>query len=241
MTAQKTIIAPSCKALVLLSGGQDSTTCLFWAKANFDEVHALTLCYGQRHVAEVKAAMDISALAGVASHRIVDVPVLGDSGSALTSHEKELTGAGGYHDEHAVGGLPSSFVPGRNMVFLALAGAHAQALGIKNIVTGVCQTDYSGYPDCRETFIEAMQDAINLGAPTELRGLRIHTPLMRDTKADTVRMMQTLALKFPHAWEALALSVTCYHGYRPGCGTCPSCALRVKGFAEASIIDPARA
>lgn len=232
------------KALVLLSGGQDSTTCLYWAKTpmgkelrdggGFDEIHALTLAYGQRHAAEIGAAAHIAIKAGVASHEVVQVPVLAASGSALVDTSKELTADGGYADAHAPGGLPSSFVPGRNLVFLALAAAKAAALGCEAIVTGVCQTDYSGYPDCRQEFIDAMEHAVNFALPSGMPHLAILTPLMNLTKAETVNM----AAAFPGCWDALALSTTCYHGRRPGCGECPACTLRAKGFAEAGFQDP---
>lgn len=223
------------KALVLLSGGQDSATCLYWAKARYDEVHALTLVYGQRHIAEVGAAAHIAVKAGCETHEVVEVPVLAKSGSALVDSSKELTWDGGVVDAQMPQGLPSSFVPGRNLVFLALAAARAGALGCCAVVTGVCQTDYSGYPDCRAEFVDAMLGAVNLAMPSSLRPIAIETPLMHLTKAQTVELARTL----PGCWEALALSTTCYHGRRPGCGECPACVLRAKGFAEAGHPDPA--
>jgi 7-cyano-7-deazaguanine synthase len=246
---------PITDVLVLLSGGQDSTTCLFWAKDAYPDarIHALTVFYGQRHDTEVYAAVHIAKVAGCASHRIVDLSgALGSSDSALLTRNSDATlrGDGGIPDAAMPQGLPTSFVPGRNLVFLAVAGAHAGAIGASVIVTGVCQTDYSGYPDCRRDFIDAMSGAINEAMPSSLRPIMVEAPLMRMTKAETVVLMVSFAHKEvahrvkPVAWEdsipwrALGHSVTCYHGKRPGCGTCPACALRVKGFSEAGVIDP---
>lgn len=222
------------KALVLLSGGQDSTTCLYWAKAHFDEVAALSIYYGQRHKTELEAAREIAGLAKVA-HYEIDIPalqLLGDS--ALVDDRKELAGSGGLVDKEMPQGLPTSFVPGRNLLFLATAAACAVKLGAKHIVTGVCQTDYSGYPDCRQEFISAMEVAVTRAMPTSVGPLYIDTPLMFLTKAETV----VLANDLEGCWDALARSITCYHGKRPGCGTCPACELRMRGFADAGMLDP---
>lgn len=222
------------RAIVLLSGGQDSTTCLFWAKQNYDEVIAVSIFYGQRHKAELEAAKKIVLLAGV-SHRTLELPalkLLGDS--ALVDKDQELTAAGGRPDREMPQGLPTSFVPGRNLLFLATAAAVAVKEGAKDIVTGVCQTDFSGYPDCRREFIDALEKAITLAMPSSAGPLRIVTPLMFLSKAETVKLAMRL-----HCLGALSYSVTCYHGKRPGCGTCPACELRAKGFAEAGVSDPA--
>lgn len=265
------------KAVVLLSGGQDSTTSLFWAKhfgrgmgkPIFDEVHALTLLYGQRHAIEVKAAAEIATLARVTSHRVMTLPVLG--GSALTDTTKQISGEGGMVDHAMPQGLPTSFVPGRNLVFLSVAAAYAASIGAETIVTGVCQTDYSGYPDCRQDFIDAMVKAIGEAMPSSL-DIKIRTPLMKMTKAETVEMLKGIAVEtarlegiqreadariaankgvaysiIPEAkwdqmpeWQALGKSITCYNGLWPGCGTCPACELRAKGFAEVDVKDPSR-
>lgn len=245
--------------LVLLSGGQDSTTCLAWARDTYPNarLHALTAFYAQRHETEVVAAADIAQILGCASHNVVDLSgALGRSNSAmLAKSTTELAADGGIVDSAMPQGLPTSFLPGRNLVFLAVAGAHAAAVGAQVIVTGVCQTDYSGYPDCREAFIDAMEDAINESLPTALRPITIEAPLMPLTKAETVVLMVGLAEHEarreyqgehvpPSAWQrmpvwrALGTSVTCYFGKRPGCGTCPACVLRAKGFEEAGVIDP---
>lgn len=223
------------KAIVLLSGGQDSTTGLYWAKQNFDEVVAVSIFYGQRHKAELEAAAAIAAKAGV-PQRVIEIPALGGLGnSALVDTSKPLTFEGGIPDAAMPQGLPSSFVPGRNALLLTLAGAVAVKEGAKDIVTGVCQTDYSGYPDCRREFIDAMEAMLAQAMPSSSGPFRIATPLMHMTKAETVRLAQRL----PGCWEALAVSLTCYEGKRPGCGKCASCDLRAKGFAEAGLNDPA--
>lgn len=221
------------KAIVLLSGGQDSTTCLGWAKQRFDCI-ALSLNYGQKHVSELEAAMLIAAHFDVP--RIVEeFPVLSSIGGSALVGDGALKLDGGYGDREAPNGLPTSFVPGRNLLFLGLAGALAVKHGAKHIVTGVCQTDYSGYPDCRAEFINAMATAINEAMPSESGPLWIHAPLMNLTKAETVQM----AHDTPGTWEALKHSITCYNGLHGGCGECGACDLRQKGFAEAGLSDPA--
>lgn len=251
------------KTVVLLSGGQDSATSLFWAKHRLlgaGELHALSMFYGQRHQAELEAAKTIAELAGCASHEVWQVDALMGGPSALTDMSRDIAAEGGMPDKAMPQGLPSTFVPGRNLVFLALAAAYAGRIGASFIVTGVCQTDYSGYPDCRLDFVHAMQNAIAQawpqipGAPLAQSCPMIRVPLMRLTKCETVRLMVDLAsIEFganeafwtdtgpfrTKAWEALAHSITCYRGERPGCGTCPACDLRAKGFAEAGIKDPA--
>lgn len=210
------------KALCLLSGGQDSTTCLYWALKHFGAVEAVSFDYGQRHRIELDAAKEICAHAGV-PHTIIPINSLQALGqSALVDSSQEIV----VPEE----GLPTTFVPGRNIIFLTLAAALAYQKGIRHLVTGVCQTDYSGYPDCRDEAISAIQLAISLGMA---RQFYIHTPLMWLTKAETVKLAQEVG-----ALEALALSVTCYRGQRPPCGTCPACQLRSKGFREAGIEDP---
>ncbi len=228
------------RAILLLSGGQDSTTCLGWAfkqreQGAWDEVIALSLFYGQRHASELEAAKKIAKRFEV-QHIVENIPVLGAiGGSALVDASKAIEGSGGYGDHAMPQGLPTSFVPGRNLLFLVLAAAYAVKVGAKDIITGVCQTDYSGYPDCREEFVKAANGAINLAMPSEAGPFTIHTPLMHLTKGQTVKL--ALSLGGP-TWGALGDSVTCYHGQHPGCGRCPACELRVMGFADAGMPDP---
>lgn len=226
------------RAVVLLSGGQDSVTCLWWAKVMFPEVLAVSFDYGQRHAAELEAAREIAREAGVLEHYVCEAPVLRSlgAGSALIDASKELAGAGGIPDAQMPQGLPTSFVPGRNLFFLTVAGMFAAARGARDVVTGVCQTDYSGYPDCRESFVKAMAEAVTQAMPSSVGPIRIHTPLMHLTKAETVLLAKRLG---EGAWKALGKSVTCYEGKRPGCGACPSCTLRQTGFRVAGEQDPA--
>lgn len=225
------------KAAVLLSGGQDSTTCLYWALDLYkpDELVAVSVHYGQRHVTELAAASEIARGAGV-RHVVLPLPALGFIGdSALLNKTLPLDAAGGRPDAQAPDGLPTSFVPGRNLLFLALAAAVACKEGARDIITGVCEADYSGYPDCRREFVDAMERTLNLAMPSSAGPFRVHTPLMHLSKLETVR----LAERLPGCLKALARSVTCYHGKRPGCGECPACVLRAKGFALANLTDPA--
>lgn len=215
------------KALVLLSGGQDSTTCLYWAIDRFgrDNVATLSFDYGQRHRIELDCAAAIAEQAGV-DHRCLPIDTFAAlGGDALTDSEIAVATA---TDERT--GLPNTFVPGRNLVFLTYAAALAWRLGIGHLVTGVAQTDYSGYPDCREDTIAALQQALRLGMESDIE---IHAPLMHLSKKQTVELARDLG-----GLEAMALTHTCYNGKRPPCGECPACVLRAKGFAEAGIEDP---
>jgi 7-cyano-7-deazaguanine synthase len=245
------------KALVVLSGGQDSTTCLYWALENFDEVHAITFDYGQRHVREIEAARKIAEMAGVASHEVLELAAFewipadtsGPGRGIPKRHDsKILKGtsplvSGNTLEQYAnynvlPGGLEKTFVPMRNQMFLTIAANRAYVLGITDLVTGVCEEDYGGYPDCRQTFIDSLQEAMNLGTFTGEDGalgpLKIHTPLMRLTKKATVE----LALELGGCYGALAYSHTSYDGAYPPTGKDHATLLRAKGFAEAGIPDP---
>lgn len=211
------------KALVAFSGGQDSTTCLAYALKNFDEVHALTFDYGQRHKIEIEQAKKIAELLNI-PHEIIEIDIFSKlNKNALTHPAVEITPG-------QSGRLPSTFVPGRNLIFLSLAAIKAYQFGITDLIAGVCQTDYSGYPDCRNSFIKSLERSVSLALDKEFQ---IHTPLMWLTKAQTVKLIQELGYL-----ELLHDSHTCYRGLRPACGTCPACALRLKGFKEAGIMDP---
>lgn len=224
------------KALVILSGGQDSTTCLYWAKERFDEVHAITFDYGQRHQRELQAAATVAQLAGVASHETLEVGPILQGTSPLTNPNEELEQ---YADHTSLpGGLEKTFVPMRNQLFITLAANHAYVRGITNLVTGVCQEDFGGYPDCRNVFIKALELACNLGTFTGEDGavgnLQIHTPLMFLTKAESVH----LAMQLEDCMEALAYSHTAYDGAYPPVGHDHATLLRAKGFEEAGVPDP---
>ncbi len=224
------------KVVVLFSGGQDSTTALYNELAQGSEVTAVSVLYGQRHAAELGAAQQIARLAGV-EHVVLDVAALHQlADSALVTSDKPI-GNGGRPDTEMPEGLPTSFVPGRNALLLTLAASVAVKVGAKIIVSGVCQTDYSGYPDCRREFVDALEAALTLAMPSSCGPLVLRTPLMHMTKAETVKLARAL----PGCWDSLALTVTCYEGKRPGCGACPACVLRARGFAEVGETDPATA
>jgi 7-cyano-7-deazaguanine synthase len=219
------------KALVVLSGGQDSATCAAWAHDWFrDGFMCLSFDYGQRHRKELDAAKRIANLFG-APHEIVKMPVLaGNPASGLTNPDLDV------NEIDANTQLPKSFLPGRNLVFLTAAASYALSRGMRDVVTGVCETDYSGYPDCRRDTILALERAIQLGTHP-LPELSFHTPLMHLSKAETVHLATTLT----KGWQALAMSWTCYQGGDRPCGTCPACVLRAAGFKEAGMDDPALA
>jgi len=235
------------RALVVLSGGADSTICLFWAKQYFKEVHALTFNYGQRHIVELQSAMVLASMAGLKSHEILDVGPILKSTSPLVDRSRLVT------EYNSVAGLPGgledTFIPGRNILFLTLAANRAYVLtgadgrselGATALVTGLCQEDSGGYPDCRLEFVEEMIQALSLGlygAPFDAKNKvasDILTPLMNLTKAQSI----VLATSIPGAMKALAYSHTCYNGRVPPCGRCHACLLRARGFAEAGVEDP---
>lgn len=215
------------QALVVLSGGQDSTTCLYWAIDRFGpaNVSSITFDYGQKHRIELQCAQDVAAAVGVPNVRLPIDTFAALGGDALTDTAIAVSDA-----TDATTELPLTFVAGRNLVFLTFAAAYAYRHGARHLVTGVAQTDYSGYPDCREETIAALQKAISLGMDREFT---IHTPLMHLSKRETVELAVRLG-----ALGAMALTHTCYIGRRPPCGECQACRLRARGFAEAGVPDP---
>jgi len=234
--------------LTVFSGGQDSTTCLHWALANFKSVEAIFFDYGQRHVSEKQAAETIAARLQVPL-RVFRLDFFSEmGGNALIDPSLSIQA----ETETEAGSLPNTFVPGRNLIFLTYAASYAYTRGIRDLVTGVCQTDYSGYPDCRDATMRSLETALSLGlgwslpaepgAPDRSTGgaaeiperkLSLHTPLMFKSKAESVRWAVELG-----AMDSLAFSHTCYEGAFPPCGKCPACLLRQKGFAEAGLPDP---
>ena len=226
------------KALVILSGGQDSTTCLFWAKRQFDEVHAITFDYGQLHSIEIDSAVTVAAMANVASHEIVKVPNCLISTSPLTTGEGLERYESFQQMEEVIGNRrEATFVPMRNALFLTIAANRAEALGIPNLVTGVCQMDNANYDDCRATFIDATTEYINYALGHDHRGtqpIRIHTPLMTLSKAETVQLANT----WQDCMDALAYSHTSYDGKYPPTDMNHANVLRAQGFLEANLPDP---
>ncbi|MEA3321874.1 MAG: 7-cyano-7-deazaguanine synthase QueC [Bacillota bacterium] len=206
------------KAMVVFSGGQDSTTCLIWAMKEFDEVEAVTFHYGQRHELEIDCAKNIAKELGV-KHRILDMSLLGQlTLNALTRNDIEI--------EEKEGELPSTFVDGRNLLFLSFAAVAAKQIGARHIVTGVCETDFSGYPDCRDVFIKSMNVTLNLSMDYPFV---IHTPLMWLNKEETWKLADDLeSLDFVRT-----KTLTCYNGViAEGCGECPACKLRKRGLDD---------
>ncbi len=222
------------KAVVLLSGGLDSTTTLAIAKSQGFDVHALTFQYGQRHQIEVESARRVAARYQVTRHVIVPIDLRQLGGSALTSDvpvpkDRPL--------EEMSQGIPITYVPARNTIFLAFALAWAEVLEASDIFLGVNALDYSGYPDCRPEYIEAFARMANLATKAGVEGrqrLTIHTPLIHLTKADIIRRGLALGVDY-------SLTVSCYDPALDGkaCGRCDACLLRQKGFAEAGVVDPA--
>lgn len=213
------------RALVVLSGGQDSTTCLYWALNRFRSVSSITFDYGQRHRIEIDSARRVAEFAGVENVCLPIDTFAALGGDALTDGSVDVPDG-----VESGPTLPVTFVPGRNLIFLTFAAAWAWRRDIGHLVTGVAQTDYSGYPDCREATIEAIAHAIRLGMESTVR---IHTPLMYRSKKETVELAAELG-----ALDAMALTHSCYQGQRPPCGRCAACELRAKGFAEAGVPDP---
>ncbi len=217
------------RAIVLLSGGQDSTLALYWALHQFDwsreEVLTLSFDYGQRHDRELESGRQIAEFAKV-DRVVLDLkhlfPQLGPS--ALTGGKE--VGDPQHHN------LPASFVPGRNIFFLTAAAAYGYHRNIRNFVVGVSELDYSGYPDCRANTLDALQNALQYGLDTQVR---IHRPWLHLSKAEALRMARE---HFPEALKALKFSHTCYRGASPPCGTCDACLIRARSFEEARIPDP---
>ena len=221
--------ASSKPAVCLLSGGLDSATCLAVARSEGYRCYALSFDYGQRHRIELQAAARVAASLGAAEHRVVSVDLRAFGGSALTADiAVPKTGLGE--------GIPVTYVPARNTVFLSFALAWAEVLSSSNVFIGVNAIDYSGYPDCRPEFIAAFENMANLATKTGVEGrtnLKIHTPLIQLSKCEIIKLGAKLGADF-------ALTHSCYDPDAQGrsCGLCDSCRLRLKGFAEAGFKDP---
>ena len=217
---QQPLAVPS-KAVVVFSGGQDSTTCLIQALAQYDEVHAITFNYGQRHSQEIAVAQTIAAELGVTAHKVLDLALLNEL--AISSLTRDAIPVSTQLQEN---GLPNTFVPGRNILFLTLAAVYAYQVGAEVVITGVCETDFSGYPDCRDEFVKALNRALCLGLE---KPLRLVTPLMWLNKAQT----WALADRHGRLDYVRERTLTCYNGVvGDGCGSCPACLLRQRGLAE---------
>ena len=224
---------PSRKAVVLLSGGLDSTTVLAIAKSEGYEPHAMSFRYGQRHVVELQSAQLIAARMGVRKHVIVDIDLRQFGASALTA---DIPVPKGHKADAMPAGIPVTYVPARNTVFLSFALAWAETLGSQDIFMGVNALDYSGYPDCRPEYIAAYERMANLATRAGVEGsqrLQIHTPLIAMTKAQIIARGLELGVDY-------SLTTSCYDPGLDGqpCGACDSCVLRAKGFSESGVTDP---
>jgi 7-cyano-7-deazaguanine synthase len=224
---------PSAPAVLLLSGGLDSTTMLAYAiEAGFD-VHAITFRYGQRHAAEIEVARRVAKHYGVRDHVVVDIDLRTFGGSALTS---DIAVPKDRADSDIAHGIPITYVPARNTIFLSFCLAWSEVLGASDIFIGVNALDYSGYPDCRPEYVEAFQRMANLATRGGVEGttpVRIQTPLLRLTKREIVQLGLSLGVDY-------SITLSCYDPTADGlaCGHCDSCQLRRKGFAEAGVADP---
>ncbi|MDC1106656.1 7-cyano-7-deazaguanine synthase QueC [Prolixibacteraceae bacterium] len=218
------------KAIVLLSGGLDSAVALWLAKSLGYEVYALSFSYGQRHSIELEKAKLLVESAGVAGHRIVDLNMGQWGGSSLTDMSMKVE-EGDVNKEE----IPQTYVPARNMVFLSLAASMGEAIKAYDIFIGVSEVDYSGYVDCRQSFIDAMENAINMGtvaAVEEGNKFKVHAPFVDKTKVDEILLGMDLGVDFVNTWS-------CYKGEGTPCGTCDSCKLRSEAFRKAGFEDPA--
>jgi 7-cyano-7-deazaguanine synthase len=225
----------SLPAVVLLSGGLDSAVALASARADGFRCHALTIAYGQRHAVELDAAHHVAAAAGAVEHRVFSLDLRAFGGSALTA---DLEVPRDRSDEEMSSGIPITYVPARNTVFLSLALAWAETLGAFDLYIGVNAVDYSGYPDCRPEFVHAFENLANVAtkAGVENRGrFKIHTPLILLSKAEIIRLGATLGVDF-------GLTHSCYDPAPDGaaCGRCDSCRIRRDGFRAAGVADPTR-
>lgn len=220
------------KSLVILSGGQDSAICAAIASQLFDEVHAVTFNYGQRHAIEIESAIAVARKLNLSSHEIIDMGAILKGTSPLISDNKL-----GQYDgpQDLPGGVEPTFVPMRNLLFLTIAANRAVVHGIQDMFTGVCEADFGGYPDCRATFVKSAEQTIREGIDSALR-FTIHAPLMHVTKAESVLIGQrVLGARFD---EVMELTHTCYAGIKGGCGKCHACIIRDRGFTEAGVDDP---
>lgn len=217
------------KAVVLLSGGLDSTTALYLAKSQGFEVYTMCFDYGQKHNKEFLSAEKIAQKAGVVKHVLVKTNMSAWGGSALTDDSIAVP-EGDINRE----GIPVTYVPARNMIFLSYAASFAEVVGAQDIFIGVSQVDYSGYVDCRQEFIESMEAAINLGtvcAVEEGKKIKIHAPFMYLTKTQEIELGTKLGVDYSDTWS-------CYRGQEIACGECDSCLLRIKAFKDAGREDP---
>lgn len=228
-------------AVVLLSGGLDSVTCLYWAKDRYAKVTAVSFNYGQRHNSELLAAKNIAKQAGV-DHKIIDIDIAQLGGSSLTDHDMTVPDGDAdkfptHTDNIDNDAIPNTYVPARNTIFLSYALAVAEVTEANHIVIGVSSVDYSGYPDCRPEYINAFEVMANLATKAGVTGHKLHiqTPLQQLSKAQTIQLGNSLGVDYSQ-------TISCYKADSEGraCGICDSCTLRKRGFSDAGLADPTR-
>lgn len=216
------------KAVVLLSGGLDSSVAIHLAKSEGFEVYALSFDYGQSHSKELQCAKMVAKKVGAIEHKVVSLRLDLWGGSSLTDENQNIENGDINRTD-----IPNTYVPARNMVFLSVAASYAEAIGAQDIFIGVSEVDYSGYVDCRKEFIDAMENAINKGtvaAVEENKKFHIHTPFINMKKSEEVKLGEKLKVDWSHTWS-------CYRGGEKPCGTCDSCLLRARAFKEANVVD----
>lgn len=216
------------KAVVLLSGGLDSSVAIHLAKSEGFEVYALSFDYGQKHNKELECAKATTKKVGAIEHNIVSLSLNLWGGSSLTDNKLAVEDGDITRTD-----IPQTYVPARNMVFLSVAASYAEAIGAQNIYIGVSEVDYSGYVDCREEFIQSMENTINMGtvmAVEEGKKIKIHAPFIYKTKAEEIKIGESLKVDWSLTWS-------CYRGTAKPCGKCDSCLLRAKAFNDAGVID----
>lgn len=219
------------KAVILLSGGLDSSTVLYQAKADGCDCYALSFDYQQRHRRELEAARAIASSAGVVEHQVVSFDLRSWGGSALTDTKIELPSDRSVAE--MAQNIPVTYVPARNTIFLSFALAYAEAISAERVYIGVNALDYSGYPDCRPDYIQAMQEVFQLGTKQGREGepIKIVAPLIKLKKTEIIQLGNTLGVPWEKTWS-------CYAGEEVACGVCDSCRLRLAAFAELGLIDP---
>lgn len=223
------------RCLVILSGGQDSTTCAAIAASNFKKVHAVTFNYGQKHSIEIQSAIEVAKILQLESHEIIDLGEGILKGSSPLINERTHLGLYASAEE-LPDGIEPTFVYGRNILFLTVAANRAAVLGVKDLYVGLCQADFAGYPDCRQVFVDRMSAALGEGIYGNGNAFKIHVPLMDLTKSESVILAKQLLKE--NFDRVMARTHTCYAGVKGGCGKCHACLLRDRGFQQAGIADP---
>ena len=224
------------KGLIVLSGGQDSTTAALIAKKECNELHGVTFDYGQKHRIEIKSAKKIAKLLKFKTHEIIKIPYILKSTSPLVNKKNKVER---YNPANEIPkGIEPTFVPSRNILFLTIASNRAVLHKCKIIYAGVCEEDYGGYPDCRKIFIDSMENSLSLGISGSKKYIKIKTPLMKLTKKESIEIALKKCKNMKEFNKIFRKTHTCYDGIKGGCGKCHACVLRDRGFKEAEIEDP---